>query len=208
MNTKNKRSENRGDHEKLVRMTSLTLLTAIVAVLQLLGSSFRIGVIPFSLVLVPIVIGACLFGIGAGAFLGGVFGVICLIGGITGTDSFTFLIWNVSPFWTSAICMVKGVACGAVSGLCYQMLKKRQTLACIAAAVVCPVVNTGIFALFMLTAFRGVLADFAAQSGTADAFAYLLVGMIGVNFLVELAINGVLSAAITRVIRYAQKRRE
>ena len=48
------------------RMTGMAILTAIVIVLQLLGSFIRFGPFSISLVLVPIVIGAALYGAWAG----------------------------------------------------------------------------------------------------------------------------------------------
>ena len=197
------RNEN---HKKIAKLTSLALLTAIVVVLQLIGSSFRIGPIPFSLVLVPIVIGAILFGPWAGALLGAVFGVMALSGGISGTDTFTATLWSFSPFWTALTCLLKGAACGAAAGLVYRVLAKKQTLACILAAVVCPIVNTSVFALVMLTALRTPLMQMAAVYGwTGSAVTVLFVTVIGVNFFVELGINAVLSAAIARIIKAVQR---
>lgn len=197
------RNEN---HKRIVTLTSLALLTAIVVVLQLVGSSFRIGPIPFSLVLVPIVIGAILFGAWAGAFLGAVFGVMTLSGGISGADGFTATLWSFSPFWTALTCLLKGAACGAAAGLVYHVFAKKQTLACILAALVCPIVNTGVFALVMLTVLRTPLMQMAAVYGwTGNVVTVLFVTVIGVNFFVELGINAVLSAAIARVTKAVQK---
>ena len=46
-------------------LTGLSILTAIVFVLQLLGSFIRLGTFSVSLVLIPIVIGAAMYGVGA-----------------------------------------------------------------------------------------------------------------------------------------------
>ena len=202
------RTNENKNHERIKRMTALALLTAIVVVLQLVGSSFHIGPIPFSLVLVPIVIGAIVFGPAAGAFLGAVFGVIALSGGISGTDWFTAALWNFSPFWTAMTCLVKGALCGAVSGWVYRALQKRVTLGCIVSALVCPVVNTGVFALSMLTVMRGGLMKIAADNAWgSNVLTVLFVVVIGVNFFVELGINAVLSAAIARIVKAIVKKK-
>ena len=190
------------NHASIRRMTALSLLTAIVVVLQLIGGSFRIGPIPFSLVLVPIVVGAVLYGPLAGGFLGAVFGFVVLIGGITGTDQFTFILWSSSPVWTALLCLGKGALAGVASGLVYRATGKFTTLGCILSAVVCPIVNTGIFALGMLTVLRDNFLDFA---GGSDVLTFLFTVLIGVNFFVELGINSVLSAAITRVVKAVKK---
>ena len=54
-------------------MVGTALLTAIVVVLQFLGFFLRFSTFSISLVLMPIVIGAALYGIGTGAWLGLVF---------------------------------------------------------------------------------------------------------------------------------------
>ncbi len=50
--------------------------------------------------------------------------------------------------------------------------------------------------------FRSILQDFA---GGTDIVYYFFVAFIGVNFLVELGVNAVLSAAIARIVKAVQK---
>ena len=175
-------------------MTALSLLTTIVVVLQLIGGSFHIGPIPFSLVLVPIAVGAVLYGPLAGGFLGTVFGIVVLIGGITGSDQFTFFLWSASPFWTAAVCLVKGALAGVVSGLVYRALQRHVTLGCVLAALVCPIVNTGIFALAMLTVLREKLAELAG--GSDDLLrAVAAIEQIGVIFTSDLGAESLVQVA-------------
>ena len=189
---------NRKNHASVVRLTSLALLAALVVVLQTVASGIRIGPVPISLTLVPIVVGAILFGPGAGAGLGAVFGIVCLIAGITGADEFTNVLWVASPFWLA-------VLCGLCAGLVAKALRHRQTISCILAALTAPVVNTGVFAIGMLTVFKPVLQDYA---GGTNIVYFLFVAFIGVNFLVEFAVNAALSAAIARIVQVVQKQLE
>ena len=168
----------RSNHASVVRLTSLALLAALVVVLQTVASGIRIGPVPISLTLVPIVVGAILFGPGAGAGLGAVFGVVCLIAGITGADEFTNVLWVASPFWLVVVCVGKAVLCGLCAGLVAKALRQRQTLSCILAALTAPVVNTGVFAIGMLTVFKPVLQDYA---GGTNIVYFLFVAVIGVN---------------------------
>ena len=119
---------NRKNHASVVRLTSLALLAALVVVLQTVASGIRIGPVPISLTLVPIVVGAILFGPGAGAGLGAVFGIVCLIAGITGADEFTNVLWVASPFWLVVVCVGKAVLCGLCAGLVAKALRHRQTI--------------------------------------------------------------------------------
>ena len=189
-------------HASVVRLTSLALLAALVVVLQTVATGIKVGPVPISLTLVPIVVGAILFGPGAGALLGGVFGVVCLIAGIAGTDQFTNLLWVTSPFWLTVVCVGKAVLCGWVAGLVYKALSKRQTLGCIVAAICAPIVNTGVFAIGMLTVFQSILRDYA---GGTNIVYYFFVAFIGINFLVELGVNTALSAAIARIVKAVEK---
>ena len=133
---------------KTKTLVGMAIFTAIVVVLQLIASFVKFGFFTPSLVLIPIVIGTAIYGIKAGAWLGFVFGVVVLIACITGADQGGYLMWGVNPAVTALICVGKGVACGALAGLTYQLLHhKNQILATVAAAVVCPVVNTGLFCL-------------------------------------------------------------
>lgn len=193
---------NRKTHTSVVRLTSLALLAALVVVLQTVATGIRIGPVPISLTLIPIVVGAILFGPAAGAGLGAVFGVVCLIAGITGTDAFTNVLWVASPFWLVVVCIGKAVLCGLCAGLIARALQHRQTLGCILAALAAPIVNTGVFAAGMLTVFKPTLQSYA---GGTNLVYYLFVAFIGVNFLVEFAVNATLSAAIARIVQVVRK---
>lgn len=92
-------------------VVGLGLLTAIVVVLQFVGATIKFGTFSISLVLMPIVIGAALYGVFAGAWLGLVFGVVVLLSG----DAATFMAIN--PFGTIVTVLLKGILAGAVSGL-------------------------------------------------------------------------------------------
>lgn len=49
-------------HENVKKMAALALLAALVVVLQTVASGIKVGPIPITLTLVPIVIGAVLYG--------------------------------------------------------------------------------------------------------------------------------------------------
>lgn len=191
----------RTDLDKTRRLVALALFTAIVVVLQLLGSFIRFGTFSISLVLVPIVIGAVLYGPWAGAFLGAVFGLVVLLSG----DAAAFLV--ISPLGCILTVMLKGALSGLCAGLVYRLLHRANEYAAIvAAAIVCPVVNTGVFLLGCLAFFMGYVADVAQQVGfSGSTGAFLVVGFVGLNFVFELAVNAVLSPVIVRLTRIGRK---
>ena len=189
-------------HAAVVRMVTLALLAALVIVLQTVASNIKVGPIPITLTLVPIVIGAVLYGPGAGALLGATFGLVTAVAGLTGYDAGTQALIQASPVWTILTCFVKATAAGWVAGLVYRALRKKQTLGCVLAAMSAPVVNIGIFLLAMTTVLRSSLE---AWAGGTDMVYYVFVVLTGVNFLVEFGVNAVLSAAIARIVKAVAK---
>ena len=180
---------------KVKKLVVLALFTAIVVVLQMLGQFIRLGIFNISLVLAPIVVGAALYGPAAGAWLGGVFGFVVIF-----TD--TALFMPISPLGTILTVMVKGICAGLAAGAVYKLLEKKSSLlAVIAAAIACPVVNSGIFAIGCVLFFLDACRGWATEWGYANAADVILIGFIGLNFLVELAINLVLASVISRIIK-------
>ena len=174
------------------------LLTALVVVLQCMGSFIRFGMFSISLVLIPIVIGAALCGPKISTWLGFVFGVVVLI-----TDAAAFLAIDV--FGTVLTVLLKGAACGLAAGLVYKLLaNKNKYVAVAAAAVVCPVVNTGIFLLGCVAFFFKTIEEWGLALGFGSAIEYMFLGLAGGNFLFELGVNIVLSPVIVRLVGIAE----
>ena len=187
---------------KTQRIAGMAVFTAIVIVLQLLGSFIRFGPFSISLVLVPIVIGAALYGSGAGAWLGFVFGAVVILSG----DAAAFLAISVPG--TVVTCLAKGALAGLGAGCIYRLIeKKNATVATAAAAVVCPVINTSVFLIGCRLFFIETVAAWGAAAGFENVGTYMIVGFVGVNFLVEMAVNVVLSPVIVRLIRTAKNMR-
>jgi len=184
------------------KLVLLALLTAIVVVLQLLGAFIRFGPFSISLVLLPIAVGAALIGIYAGGWLGLVFGFVVLLSGDAG------LFMAVDPLATVLVVLLKGVLAGLAAGAVYKLLaEKSRTVASIIAAIVCPIVNTGIFVLGCFLFFLPTLTGWGEAAGFASVTAFIFLGMIGLNFLFELGLNIILSPAIVRLIQYGQDKR-
>ncbi len=181
--------------KKVEKLVGIGLFTAIVVVLQFLGGGIRFGMFSISLVLVPIVVGSAVYGWPAGGWLGFAFGVAVLLSG----DALAFLA--VDPLATVLVVLVKGTMCGLAAGLVYKLLAGReQMLGVIVAAVVCPIVNTGIFLLGCQFFFLETITGWAAEAGYAAAGEYMIFGLAGINFLIELGVNIALAPVITRLI--------
>lgn len=189
--------------KKTLRLAQIALLAALIVVLQWLGNLLT-AVMPvqMSFVLIPIVIGGALFGPGAGAILGAVFGVMTIYGCATGGGLFG-LLFAGSPWLISLLCMLKSTLAGAAGGWIASVFRKRnrEFLGVLLAAGAVPVVNTGIFCLGMFL-FQAELVDFF---GNTDVFYIIFILLAGVNFLVEFAINMVVAPAMERVVRAVRR---
>ncbi len=193
---------------KTWRLVQLGVLSGLIILLQTVFIIPLPGSLTLSLVLVPIVVGAVLFGARAGALLGGVFGGLVAVMALQGSlGLLTNMMVAYNPILTVAICVLKGVAAGWVPGLIASCFKKRSFIGILLAAMAAPLVNTGIFVMGMLTVFKGVMLDFAGQIGMGgtSALYFAIVVLVGVNFLIEFAANTVLSPAIASIVKAFDK---
>ena len=181
------------------KLVTCAILTALVIVLQAMGAFIRFGTFSVSLVLVPIVIGAAVCGIWTGAWLGFVFSVVVLF-----TDAGAFLAISVPG--TIITVILKGTLAGLAAGIVYLALEKvNKYLACVVAAICAPIVNTGIFLIGCRLFFYETIKGWAEGAGFASAGAFMIVGLVGTNFLVEMAINIILSPTILRLVNLGKK---
>lgn len=190
------------------KLTATALLTALVVVLQLFASGIKLGNVSMTFSLVPIVLGAILYGPLVGGVLGGVFGLVVTIVVVTGADVGGYMMFEKLPALTIFLCMLKGIAAGVAAGWVYRAFRKigKPIVGVLLAAVACPVTNTAIFCIFLLSFYRDVATAWMGGTTYSNLFVYALLGIAGLNFLVELAINVILAPAIERVI-YAIRRR-
>lgn len=185
------------------RLTALGILTAIIIVLQIFSTFVKFGPFSITLALIPIVIGAAMFGVAAGAYLGAVFSVVVLLMCIFGADVGGAMVWNANPLLCVLLVMLKGTLAGFEAGVHYRALADtNRTVATIAAALISPVVNTGIFVLGMMIFFKDTLN---AWAGGSDILYYIIFGLTGVNFLVEVGTNIVLCPVVSKIIDAVKK---
>ena len=181
-----------------------SLMTALVVVFQCLATyTTFFGPFSTAIGLIPIVIGAAMCGPLVGAWLGFVFALVVIF---TGGANLFFMF---SIHGTIITVLAKGIACGAAAGLAYMLLKEfNKTVAAIVAALVCPVVNTGIFllgsAVFFLP-FADKIADLLKMSEVGFG---LFIALAFGNFIFEIGMNAALSPVIVRVIDMRRKNKK
>ncbi|MBO7196502.1 MAG: ECF transporter S component [Clostridia bacterium] len=177
------------------------LMTSLVIVFQCLATyTTFFGPFSTAIGLIPIVIGAVLCGPIIGGWLGLVFGLVVMITG----GANLFFAFNI--FGTIVTVLVKGIACGVAAGYVNKLLLRfNRTVAVVAAAIVCPIVNTGIFLLGCIVFFMPY-ANAIAEAIMLDVTGLqVFIALAFGNFLFELGMNAVLSPIMVKIIGVAEK---
>ena len=89
--------------------------------------------------------------------------------------------------------------------IAYTLIKRPVldvSAAVFVSAAVCPIVNTGIFLLGCYLFFFDTIKEWA---GGTNVGTFMIVGLVGMNFIFELVINLILSPAIVMLIRIGEK---
>ena len=173
------------------------MMTALVIVFQVLATyTTFFGPFSTAIGLIPIAIGACLCGPYVGAWLGLVFGIVVIATG----NAALFFAFSVPG--TIITVLLKGAACGFCAGLTYKLLEKKlKFVAAIVAALVCPVVNTGIFLLGSAVFFMPYAEAIGELVGVAKAGFGVFIALAFGNFLVEVLMNVLLSPVFVRILK-------
>jgi uncharacterized membrane protein len=173
------------------------MMTTLVVVFQLLATyTAFFGPFSTAIGLIPIAIGACICGPIVGAWLGLVFGIVVLAtGGAT-------LFFAFSILGTVVTVLLKGAACGFVSGLAFKLFEpKLKFVAAIIAALLCPIVNTGIFLLGSAVFFMPYAEAIGELVGIDKAGFGVFIALAFGNFIIELLMCGLLSPVFVRIIK-------
>ena len=176
------------------------LLLALEIIFQIIGNYLQIGPVNINLSLVTVVLAAVLYGPLSGAVLGFFNGLIVLL-----SPSTLAIFMPISPIGTVIACLLKCTIAGLVAGLLFKLFKNKNNLiGLIIASILVPVINTGIFSVVCLLFFRPFL-----ESGVSEAFpnigAFLIFGVIGINFIVEIISTVALSTPVGMILLKREK---
>lgn len=180
--------------DKYRKTTVIGIFAALIIVLQCISTFINFGSFPITLTLIPIIVGAAVFGPYIGMLLGTVFGIVVAIMVATGADPSGATMLAIHPVITISVCIIKGALAGLVSGLVYKALKeKNERLAIILAAAAAPLTNT-------ITLFLVLILFFDSS------FAVMVSALMSINFIIELMTNVILAPGLLTLIHTWQKR--
>ena len=174
------------------KITGIAILGALVVVLQLFSNYVQFGSVSITLSLIPIVVGAVMYGPLTGFALGALSGILVFV-----APSTMALFWDYGVITTFLVCVLKMALAGLVSGILYILIYKiNNSFAAVTASVIVPIVNTGLFAIAAYLFYYDLLAGFAEGQ---NVVAFLFLSFIGINFIIEFFVNAILSTVVIRL---------
>ena len=197
-------------------LSMLGLLAAMEIVLTLTPLGFiPLGVTKATTLHIPVILGGVLMGPLAGGILGGVFGLLSVI---TNTLQPTITSFVFTPFysltpeysgnlWSLVIAILPRVLIGVFSAWVFRLLRrafKGDTAAFLGAGIVGAITNTG---LVMGGIYLFFGASYAAAKGIArTALLGVIMGVIGLNGVLEAVIAAVLTVALGKPLATVLRR--
>ena len=172
------------------KITGVAILLAIEMVFQALAPLIPTQV-NINLSLIPIAVGAIVYGPLAGAFLGLGNGIFVIL-----TDGF---FMPFAPWGTILVCVLKCTIAGLVAGLVFKLIsKKNRVVASVVASLLIPIINTGIFAAGCFTVLKPAI-DY--HYSNPDVVRYVFLALIGWNFIFEFSVTTALAPTITKIMK-------
>ena len=182
-----------------LKLVMVAMLLGLTIVLQAISITNPITATPLAMSFIPIAVGAILYGPKCGTFLGFLWSVFILV---SGQASF-YMGMNVVGTLITVI--VKGTLAGYLSGVLYLLLKKKNnTVAMIVAALACPIINSLIYRIGIVTFFHDYFLGNVDKSGKSP-ISYFIGWFLAGSFLIEVGISTVLSPVVVRICNIGRK---
>jgi len=189
-------------------LARLAMLLAVVIIFTVFNiANIPVGPIVATVYQVPVIIGACLLDMKAGAILGGAWGLLNFWLAITGqtTDVVALTAISESPFGYFCVSFLPRLAVGLVAGLLAKVLiKKNSTVSYLVTGALGSLTNTVGYLGLLYLLFKNVLAS--VYSMDASAVIGMVLSVAGTNGLVEAVVSAILTLAICKAINAIDKR--
>lgn len=182
-------------------LTKLSLLSAIIIILAITPIGFiPLGFMRATTIHIPVIIGGILLGWKSGGALGFVFGLVSFLNNTFNPVITSFVF---TPFYNFAdfsggfasllICFIPRILVGVFAGLLYQKLKNNKfgvsVVAFLASMTNTILVMAGIYIFFA--------KDYAAARNISiDSLLNVIIGIIGINGVIEAIIASIITVAI------------
>ncbi len=181
--------------QSVVRLTVTASLLAITIILQAIASFIVIPVTNTSpaLSLIPIAVGAIIYGPSCGFILGLGWSIFILVSG----QASGYVAMNA--IGTIITVVGKGTLAGLGSAYVYQLLKeKNYVVAIILASIVTPLINSLVYRVCLVVFFQDYFFGQATDAGV-HPITYFMQAFIAGGFFLEVGISTIFSPVVVRI---------
>ncbi len=201
---------NTNKNQHTLKMVQLGLFTAIILLMAFTPLGYiKTPGLEITLLVVPVTVGAILFGPAGGAILGGIFGLTSFIQ-CFGMSAFGAVLLNINPVGTFIVTVVSRILMGWLTGLAFAALRKwnaTRGISYAAASLAGPLLNTLLFMTTMMLFFYNTeyIQGIAKTLGTGNVFAFVI-AFVGINGLIEAVVCFILGTAVSKAVDVFSKR--
>jgi uncharacterized membrane protein len=167
--------------------------------------TIQAGVLTITLLGIPVAIIACVFGKWMGAVIGLIWGTISFIQGATGLDPAGPILMEYSTIGLVVTCFLPRILTGFLAGLIYEINKgwdKKGHINAVISSASVTFFNTLLFMTSYCLFFFSSPSVQSSISYLSDKYGVnasnpliFIVFAVGINFLVELAVNAIVGSA-------------
>lgn len=173
--------------EKIKRLTVLSVLSAVTVVVAFLP--LKTAALEITFTMIPVAVGAILYGPLGGAVLGTVFGVVSFLQCL-GYSPFGAMLLSINPLFTLLVCVPTRTLAGFLAGLTYKGISKctkSDIPALLSASLAAPILNTLFFMGTLVLCFYNTeyIQGFVNHFGATNPFMFVIL-FVGINGLVEI----------------------
>lgn len=196
------------NYSKTKKLTLLAIFTAVVAACAFLRISIMGPGLTITVAMVPVAVGAICFGPAAGAYLGGVFGLVSFLQCL-GMDAFGTALFGINPWLTLLVCLPTRILAGWLTGWIYRgsaRILKKPLPSYLIAGCMAAVLNTVLFMTTLVVCFyqTELIQGYVELLGAANPFVFVIL-FVGVNAIAEIVAGAILAApcaaAVDRSLR-------
>lgn len=195
------------NRKKIREITMLAVLSALIILMSFTPIGY-IRIVPIgleiTLLVIPVVIGAICLGPKGGLILGTLFGITSLLQCVFGFSAFGATLLSINPVFTIILCIIPRALMGYLVGIIFNVLNnkfKNDILAHIIAAVSGALLNTIFFMSTLCIFFYNseYIMSIRAGLGSTNVFMFVIL-FVGINGVVEAAVNFIVGAAVTKTL--------
>ena len=186
-------------------LVRLAVLAVILLLLEFTGIGYiKTPGIELTIMQVPVIVGAIILGPGAGAALGGLFGLTSFLQAVSGKSAFGLMLFNMNPLGAVLTTIPTRILMGLLCGLFFRFLNgrvKSQNVRYILSSLSGALLNTVFFmSMLMLFYYQSELFLGIAESlGTKSPLLFVF-AFVGAQGAIEAFVCAVLGTAIARAV--------